>query len=456
MRRFNFLFALLTGLVLVFACGKPEQSSTIPVESVSLNKTELNLIEGGSETLTATVAPGDATDRTVTWSSADATVATVEQNGYVTAVKEGKTTVTAMAGGKSASCTVTVTKPIKFSITPNSAELEAEGGKFTVTVTCGTTYHIDSKPDWVTEESVTNMVHTFSVPANPASEERSGVIVFCDDKGTCMPCTVKQKAGTGSIEFFDWSQAFSHRSLMMRFTATWCGWCPRMNKSVRLAQEQNPGKIEVLNLHGGGSTLDFSGTSSLMSQYGIEGFPTGVLDGRRLVENYDIDYTASLIGKYMQETEQNYPVSSAIGFESSWSGQTLSVDVSLYLRYAANYKATVLLLEDGIVKAQTDYEEGNHSNYVHDNIARMAISNINGSSFSTTGDQIVKHLKYTVAVPSIYNKSKLRILVYVQREFGSQTVLQSASYGDYYVDNCASGEAGGSLAPSGSGQGDRL
>ena len=193
-----------------------------------------------------------------------------------------------------------------------------------------------------------------------------------------------------------------------------------------------------------------------MSQYGIEGFPTGVLDGRRLVENYDIDYTASLIGKYMQETEQNYPVSSAIGFESSWSGQTLSVDVSLYLRYAANYKATVLLLEDGIVKAQTDYEEGNHSNYVHDNIARMAISNINGSSFSTTGDQIVKHLKYTVAVPSIYNKSKLRILVYVQREFGSQTVLQSASYGDYYVDNCASGEAGGSLAPSGSGQGNRL
>ena len=109
MRHFNIPFALLAGLVLVFACGKPEQPSTIPVDSVSLDKTELSLIEGGSETLTATVAPGNATDKTVNWSSGDATIATVEQNGKVTAVKEGHTTVTATAGGKSASCTVTVT-----------------------------------------------------------------------------------------------------------------------------------------------------------------------------------------------------------------------------------------------------------------------------------------------------------------------------------------------------------
>jgi len=174
-------------------CTVTVSSNVVPVASVTLNKTELSLEEGESETLTATVLPENATDKTVSWSSGDATIATVDQNGKVTAVKEGSTTVTAKAGEKSAICTVTVTKPAEpFFLTPTSVEMEAGGGTFTVTVTCGTTYHINSKPDWVTEESVSDKVHTFSVPANTSTEERSGVIVFCDDQGTCLPCTVKQ------------------------------------------------------------------------------------------------------------------------------------------------------------------------------------------------------------------------------------------------------------------------
>jgi len=174
-------------------CTVTVNSSVVPVSSVILNKTELSLEEGESETLTATVVPDNATDKTVSWSSGDATIATVDQNGKVTAVKEGSTTVTAKAGEKSAICTVTVTKPAEpFFLTPTSVEVEAGGGTFTVTVSCGTTYHINSKPDWVTEESVSDKVHTFSVSANPTTEERSGVIVFCDDQGTCLPCTVKQ------------------------------------------------------------------------------------------------------------------------------------------------------------------------------------------------------------------------------------------------------------------------
>ena len=55
---------------------------------------------------------------------------------------------------------------------------------------------MSSKPDWVTEKSVSNKVHTFEVAANSSTAQRSGVIVFCDDKeGVCLPCNVKQKAG---------------------------------------------------------------------------------------------------------------------------------------------------------------------------------------------------------------------------------------------------------------------
>ena len=89
-------------------CAVTVKGNTIEVTSVELNKTELYLKEGESETLVATVKPDDATDKTVTWSSSDANIATVDSNGKVTAVKEGAVTITAKAGGESASCLVSV------------------------------------------------------------------------------------------------------------------------------------------------------------------------------------------------------------------------------------------------------------------------------------------------------------------------------------------------------------
>ena len=78
------------------------------VESVTVEPASLTLEVGQSETLTATVSPGNADDKTVTWSSSDTNVATVE-DGVVTAVAEGTATITASADGKSTSCLVTVT-----------------------------------------------------------------------------------------------------------------------------------------------------------------------------------------------------------------------------------------------------------------------------------------------------------------------------------------------------------
>lgn len=79
----------------------------IPVQSLSLSSSTLTLSEGESKTLTATVLPANATSRVVVWSISPAGFATVA-NGKVTAGKAGSCTVTATAGGKSASCAVTV------------------------------------------------------------------------------------------------------------------------------------------------------------------------------------------------------------------------------------------------------------------------------------------------------------------------------------------------------------
>jgi uncharacterized protein YjdB len=87
----------------------PNDPEIITVSGVSLNTNELELTIDGSTTLTALVQPDNATNRTVTWSSSDDTVAAVD-DGLVTALAEGTATitVTAIDGGHTASCEVTV------------------------------------------------------------------------------------------------------------------------------------------------------------------------------------------------------------------------------------------------------------------------------------------------------------------------------------------------------------
>lgn len=78
-----------------------------------MNKTTLSLAVGANETLTATVAPADTTDKSVTYSSDDSTIATVTPvQGKVVGVKAGTANITATtANGKTATCVVTVTAP---------------------------------------------------------------------------------------------------------------------------------------------------------------------------------------------------------------------------------------------------------------------------------------------------------------------------------------------------------
>lgn len=82
-------------------------SEVIEVSSVTLDKTELALQVEEVEQLTATVLPDNAYDPTVTWSSSNEAVATVD-NGFITAIAVGNATITATAGAKSATCDVTV------------------------------------------------------------------------------------------------------------------------------------------------------------------------------------------------------------------------------------------------------------------------------------------------------------------------------------------------------------
>ena len=109
---------------------------TVPVTGVKLNKETLELFTDGSENLTATVEPGNATNKALTWSTSDNTVATVDENGTVTAVGAGEATITATAGGITATCVVHVRKPATVEASGSTnLSFTTDRNEFTLTAT---------------------------------------------------------------------------------------------------------------------------------------------------------------------------------------------------------------------------------------------------------------------------------------------------------------------------------
>ena len=159
---FGPFFALVAIVTLAFtlpSCGHEDPvPATVSVSGVSINKTTISLTEGGSETLTATVAPDNATNKSVSWKSSDTGVATVDNSGKVTAVKAGSATITVTTtdGSKTATCSVTVTaKTVSVTgVTLNKSTLElTEGAEETLKAT-------------ITPADATNQVVTWSTSDN--------------------------------------------------------------------------------------------------------------------------------------------------------------------------------------------------------------------------------------------------------------------------------------------------
>ena len=145
------------------------EDDTVAVTGVTLNEDALNLTVNGTATLEATVAPEGATNKAVTWSSSDATIASVSNAGVVTAVKAGTATITVTTadGSKTASCTVTV----------SAASVAVTGVTLNKTSTALTVGATETLTATVAPEGATNKNVTWtSSDATVASVSNAGVV----------------------------------------------------------------------------------------------------------------------------------------------------------------------------------------------------------------------------------------------------------------------------------------
>ncbi len=170
-----------------------KDESGVAVAEIKLNKSELNLVKGSSETLTATVLPENAKDKTVTWTTSDEKVATVDNTGKVTAVAAGTATITAKAGDVSATCTVNVTDsavPVSsVTLDKETLELMAGGKSAQLTATIAPDNATDKSLVWESsDEKVATVDQTGLV--TPVAEGTATITVKTKDGKQSDTCTV--------------------------------------------------------------------------------------------------------------------------------------------------------------------------------------------------------------------------------------------------------------------------
>ena len=229
---------------------------TQPVTSVTLDKNTLELYTGGSENLTATVAPDNATNKAVNWSSSDNTVATVDTNGNVTAVKEGTAAITATAADDSnisATCTVTVTdKTYTISADPTALNF-------------GSVYTGYAQPaaQTVTLTNTGNQPVTLTQPASASSFEVGTLSKTKLAAGETATFTVQPKAGLSAGTYSDTITVSGTNNATSSIIASFTVKSqppiipPTVSeKTIDAIQDAKPGETVTVDLSHGSTKLD--------------------------------------------------------------------------------------------------------------------------------------------------------------------------------------------------------
>lgn len=154
---------------------EPVSPSIIAPTNVTLSSTSISLVMGGTQQLTATVVPANATNKTVSWASSNTSVATVDATGKVTAKAAGSATITVTTteSAKKNTCTIMVTPPILSGLTASTGT-DATQVKLSWSTLFGASYYKvyfkrgdGTKEGWDTTKVMTT---SFTSPGNDTTQ----------------------------------------------------------------------------------------------------------------------------------------------------------------------------------------------------------------------------------------------------------------------------------------------
>lgn len=239
--------------------------------------------------------------------------------------------------------------------------------------------------------------------------------------------------------FEDWNLDFYRRSVMQRFTATWCGYCPAMAEAFDLAEEDVPGRYVPVNMHPDNSdaSLAWSETEYFERLYSISEYPASVVNGVACLYN---ELTVAVIAKKMvalaEEAVEEFPSSTNIMAVSSLKDGIVDLNVFVAMKEKRDYMINIVLLEDGIETSQTGYT----GTYRHGHIARGMLTDNGGDPVQCADSRSVALMSYSYELPSsVVDPENLSLAIFITVPGSVEGSLPGITYLDsgLFVDNAA-------------------
>ena len=221
---YKIMALLIISLMMLSACNKKkkdEPNNIIQVTEVKLTPAAVTLEVGGKATLSLSVLPQNATDKSVTWESSAKNIATVV-NGEVTAIAEGSATITATTkNGKKATCSVTVKAQVvevtSITIEPNALELEVNEEK-ALTCTVLPENATDKKMTWSSSDNAIATVNEEGLVKAIAAG--TATITATSSNGKTATCEVTVKPQVINVESITLTPATAELEVGKEMTLT--------------------------------------------------------------------------------------------------------------------------------------------------------------------------------------------------------------------------------------------
>ena len=169
-----------------------------------------------------------------------------------------------------------------------------------------------------------------------------------------------------AIEIADEGKVFFRRSLVLDFTGTWCVNCPKMEAAIEETMEARPGRVIPVSVHCMSVDPMYVKPLSddLAGRFGVKAYPSAVvdLDPESLITTSSPELLQSHIDRILETRGPG----AGVRVESTLSDGNYTLTAEMKAVRDGDYTLALLVLEDGIVAAQT----GGTTDYIHNNILR--------------------------------------------------------------------------------------
>lgn len=296
-----------------------------------------------------------------------------------------------------------------------SATTVKTGEQVTFTVT-------DNGAD-VTARSQIYDLTTGDVLTGAFSTQKPGSYQFAAiyDNRTSPSVTVTVQSSTATTDTY-----FRH-VLVLKFTGTWCTYCPNMTSALETVEEAYPGRMIIMAMHSG-DAYEVGEQAALANTFKVTGLPTSVFDYRETSS-----YSVALLKAKVKRSLTEFPAVCGVALASRTEGGKVKIDATVRFQQTGDYKICCAVTEDGIHAPGTS---GSRDGYYH-HVTRAFATSASGDDIGnrTAGEEYKR--SFEIEADDAWALDKCHVVVYVfDRQPGENTV--------YYVNNAATCPVDGS------------